>query len=63
MSQIKRILYRIRLKKVLLENRIKNHFLKSSSSVTILSSPTYKNKVKEDLFLQKYLLKNNIYVL
>lgn len=61
MFQLKRILYRIRIKLLVLRNKISYFFLKKhSKKINIVSSPKYKNKRKEDLTLQKYLLDRQI---
>ncbi len=57
---MKKIFYPLKLKVLSLSNKLylaTHHF---EASLTILSSTQYQNKVKEDLILQKYLLKNGI---
>ena len=62
MNQISRIIFKIRKKLLYDWNSLKLSFLKNSEKeVYIVSSPKYKNKVKEDLRLQNYFLKNKVY--
>lgn len=53
---LKNSIYKLRLKLLYLSNSIKYH-LKKGKKLDIVSSRKYKNKRKEDLMLQKYLLK------
>ena len=62
MNQIRRIIFKIRKRLLYLWNNIVSLFLKNSKKeIYIVSSPKYKNKVKEDLQLQRYFLKNKAY--
>ena len=61
MRQIQKILYKIRLKGTCFVNTIRNFFLRGKEpKVNIVSSLRYKNLIKEDLYLQKYLLKRGV---
>ena len=60
MKKIKNMIYRLRLKLLLLRNsfyRLVNSFDKE---ILIVSSNKYVNKVKEDINLCYYLMKNKI---
>lgn len=56
MSKLRRKIYKLRIKLLYLSNNIKYLFTRGKK-VNIVSSSKYKNKIKEDLILQKYLLK------
>ena len=61
MGRIRRKIYKLRLKNLVLETKIKDHFGGNDrEGLFIISSPKYKNKVKEDLNLVKCFLKNHI---
>lgn len=57
MSKLRRKIYKLRIKLLYLSNNIKYLFTRGKK-VNIVSSSKYKNKIKEDLILQKYLLKD-----
>ena len=62
MSRIKKIIYKIRIIILHFLNNLQLLFtLKRNQKIYIVSSPKYQNKIKEDLTLQKYFLKNNCY--
>ena len=56
MNNLRKKIYKLRLKLLYLSNSIKYLFTRGKE-VNIISSNKYKNKIKEDLVLQKYLLK------
>ena len=56
MSKLRRKIYKLRIKLLYLSNNIKYLFARGKT-INIVSSNKYKNKIKEDLILQKYLLK------
>lgn len=56
MSDLRKRVFKLRLKLLYLTNNLK-YFFKDGVSVNIVSTTKYKNKIKEDLMLQKYLLK------
>ena len=56
MSKLRRKIYKLRIKLLYLSNNIKYLFTRGKK-VNIVSSSKYKNRIKEDLILQKYLLK------
>lgn len=60
MKKIKNILFKISLLIQRLRNTIYRRTHKFNKSITIVSSSKYKNKVKEDLKLEYYLLKNEV---
>ena len=55
-----KILYNLKLKYIAFSNQIYLYTHKFNQELTILSCNKWQNKVKEDLILQKYLLKNGI---
>ena len=60
--KIKRIIYKIRLKLCYITNNLICLFkINSKKRLFIVSSLKYQNKVKADLYLQKFFLKNNYY--
>lgn len=60
MRKIKNILFKISLLIIRLKNNIYRKTHKFTKDITIVSSKKYKNKVKEDLNLEYYLLKNEV---
>lgn len=56
MSNLRNKIFKFRVKLLYLTNSFKYLFIKGAT-VNIVSSAKYKNKIKEDLILQKYLLK------
>lgn len=56
MRKLQKKIYKLRIKLLYLSNSIKYLFARGKK-INIVSSNKYKNKIKEDLILQKYLLK------
>lgn len=56
MRKLQKKIYKLRIKLLYLSNNIKYLFARGKT-INIVSSNKYKNKIKEDLILQKYLLK------
>lgn len=56
MNNLRKKIYKLRIKLLYLSNSIK-YLSTRGKEVNIISSNKYKNKIKEDLVLQKYLLK------
>ena len=61
MKKIKNIIYKLRLKLLLFRNFLYRKLNKYDKRIIIASSNKYVNKVKEDINLCYYLLKNGIY--
>lgn len=56
MRKLQKKIYKLRIKLLYLSNNIQYLFARGKT-INIVSSNKYKNKIKEDLILQKYLLK------
>ena len=59
MIRIRRFLYQIRLKLLYITNYFFYCFVSKKKKLYLVSSRKYKNKVKEDLLLQRAFLKNH----
>lgn len=56
MSNFKNKVFKLRLKLLYYSNNLKDYFT-DGISINVVSTANYKNKIKDDLMLQKYLLK------